>query len=38
LDLENLKISLVARLPSDAPELLALDKSIGALLRRWADA
>jgi PKHD-type hydroxylase len=37
-DLENLKISLVARLPSDAPELLALDKSIGALLRRWADA
>lgn len=37
-DLENLKISLAARLPSDAPELLALDKSVGALLRRWADA
>jgi PKHD-type hydroxylase len=36
-DLDNLKSSLVARLPADAPELLALDKSIGALLRRWAD-
>lgn len=36
-DLDNLKASLVARLPADAPELLALDKSIGALLRRWAD-
>ena len=36
-DLDNLKSSLVARLPADAPELLALDKSIGALLRRWAE-
>lgn len=37
-DLDNLKTALNARLPKDAPELLALDKSIGALTRRWASS
>ncbi len=35
-DLENLKSALAATLPSSAPELLELDKSIGALIRRWS--
>jgi PKHD-type hydroxylase len=34
-DLENLKVSLTAQLPAQAPEILALDKCVGALLRRW---
>jgi PKHD-type hydroxylase len=36
-DLENLKSALAVSLPASAPELLALDKSIGALIRRWSE-
>jgi PKHD-type hydroxylase len=35
-DLENLRASLRASLPAQAPELLTLDKTIANLLRRWA--
>jgi len=35
-DLENLRASLRAQLPSQSAELLTLDKTIGGLLRMWA--
>jgi PKHD-type hydroxylase len=35
-DLENLRASLRAQLPSQSPELLTLDKTIANLLRMWA--
>lgn len=35
-DLEHLRTDLRAQLPPDAPQLLALDKSVANLLRMWA--
>lgn len=35
-DLENLRISLRAKLPAQSVELLTLDKTIAGLLRMWA--
>ncbi|MGY6550364.1 MAG: Fe2+-dependent dioxygenase [Erythrobacter sp.] len=36
-DLENLRAGLRSRLPAQSAELLALDKTIANLLRRWAS-
>ena len=36
-DLENLRVSLRGSLPSGSAELLTLDKTIGNLLRMWAE-
>ncbi len=36
-DMENLRVTLRAAMPVDAPELLMLDKTIANLMRMWAQ-